>query len=369
MTRHLVLVGAGHAHAQVLKDWAATPVPGVALTVVSPSTMAPYSGMVPGWLAGTYPFAEICIDFAALARSAGARWVTGEVAGINAAQRSLHLASGSTLGFDLLSLNVGSTLLPPQGMGAQVLSLRPLGGLQQAWDALIRQQQQQQGASSAPIRHVTAVGGGAAGFESLLAVLARLRRMQPGHRISGRLVTRGTLLPGMAAGAVRAAHAALLRAGVQVQTGARFDPAHKRADELLLWATGAQAHAWQRGTDLAVSERGYFSVQPSLQVTGSSHVYAVGDCAAWAQPLPKAGVFAVHMGPVLSHNLRAALTGTAMNAYQPQRRYLALLATADHSAIAARGRWSLHGPVLGPLLWRWKDHIDRGFLRRFAGRS
>ena len=362
MKRQLVLVGAGHAHAQVLKDWAAAPVPGVALTVVSPSTMAPYSGMVPGWLAGTYSYAEICIDFATLARAAGARWVDGEVVDINAEQRSLRLGNGSTLGFDVLSLNVGSTLMPPQGLAAQVLSLRPLGRLQQAWDELIAQQRD---ASQTPVHQITAVGGGAAGFESLLAVLARLRKLKPDRQISGRLVTRGALLPGVAPGAVRAAHAALQRADVEVHTDTDFDAASTRADELLLWATGAQAHAWQRDTDLAISERGFFSVQPSLQVTGHRHVFAVGDCAAWAQPLPKAGVFAVRMGPVLAHNLRAVLTGKAMNDYEPQRRYLALLATADGHAIAARGGWSLHGQVLGRLLWRWKDHIDRGFLKRF----
>mgnify|MGYP003437930700 FL=1 len=88
---------------------------------------------------------------------------------------------------------------------------------------------------------------------------------------------------------------------------------------------------------------------------------AVGDCAAWASPLPKAGVYAVRMGPVLAHNLRAALEGRPLQAYEPQTRTLALLATADGRAIASRGRWSLQGRWL----WHWKDHIDRSFLRRF----
>lgn len=37
MTQRLVLVGAGHAHAQVLKAWAQTPRPEVDLVVVSPT--------------------------------------------------------------------------------------------------------------------------------------------------------------------------------------------------------------------------------------------------------------------------------------------------------------------------------------------
>ena len=47
-TRHLLLIGGGHAHAQVLLDWLRAPLPGVALTLVSPTPLAAYSGMVPG---------------------------------------------------------------------------------------------------------------------------------------------------------------------------------------------------------------------------------------------------------------------------------------------------------------------------------
>ena len=39
--KRLVLVGAGHAHAQVLKDWAAAPLPGVDVCLVSPTALAP----------------------------------------------------------------------------------------------------------------------------------------------------------------------------------------------------------------------------------------------------------------------------------------------------------------------------------------
>lgn len=358
----LLLVGAGHAHAQVLADWVRTPLPDVQLTVVSPHALAPYSGMVPGWLAGRYRFEDICIDFAALAAAAGARLVVGEVQAVDAAASRLHLASGEVLHWDLLSLNVGSTLMPPEGLPGRVLALRPLGELRKAWDELLAQQ----AGGAAPISEITAVGGGAAGVESLLAALARLRPLQPGRPILGRLVTRGELLPGLAPGAVRAARAALAAAGVQVLGTADFDPARAAPDGLLLWATGAQAHPWQRHSDLATSGRGFFEIDRHLRCLGQPHVFAVGDCADWAPPLPKAGVYAVRMGPVLAANLRATLQGLPLQEYMPQHRFLALLATADERAIAARGRWSLHGRWLGRWAWRWKDHIDRAFLARFA---
>lgn len=354
----LLLVGAGHAHAQVLRDWAAAPLPGVELTVVSPAPLAPYSGMVPGWLAGVYRYEQCCIDFAALARAAGARFVAGEVAALDAARRTVTLADASALGYDVLSLNIGSTLRPPAVDGPVLLPLRPLARLRSAYESLLEGL-----ATDGRALALTAVGGGAAGVEATLAVLARLRALQPRRPLAARLVTRShTLLPGMAPGAARRARAALERAGVRVQCGTAFDPRDAAGDDVLLWATGAVAHLWPSASALACSDDGFVRVDACLRSTSHPVVHAVGDCAAWAEPLPKAGVFAVRMGPLLSHNLRAALGHGSARAYAPQRRYLALLATADGRAIAAWGRWSAEGAWA----WRWKDRIDRGFIARFA---
>jgi pyridine nucleotide-disulfide oxidoreductase family protein len=361
--KRLVLVGAGHAHAQVLADWAAAPPPGCALVLVSPQARAAYSGMVPGWLADHYRYDALCIDFEALARAAGATWRPTEVVALDAATRRLVLADGSTLDYDGLSLNIGSTLTPPAAPPAgRVLALRPLSALHLAWPALLEDPWLT--ADDAPLA-VTMVGGGAAGVESMLAVCATLRARQPRRTLLPRLITRSDrLLPGMAEGAARRAGAALQAAGVQVQCGIdaqRLLAAPARAPGLLLWAAGAQPHDWPRHSGLATSAAGYLRIDPQLRSISHPEVFVVGD-AAEAQPaLPKAGVFAVRMGPVLSHNLQALVRGRPLQAYRPQRRYLALLATADRRAIAAWGPWSAEGAWL----WRWKDHIDRGFIARF----
>lgn len=359
--KRLLLIGAGHAHAQVLRDWLAAPVPGCEVIVVSPSALAPYSGMVPGWLAGHYRFDQICINFEALAAAAGAQLLTDELASLDPNRRRVSLRSGTALDYDLLSLNVGSTLTPPAPQpGMRVLSMRPLGELRMAWEAVLSDPALSAG--DQPLR-VAAIGGGAAGVESLLATLTCFRSLQPGRTVQGRLISRGdSLLPDMAPGAARAIHAALTAAGVSVQLNTSCTDSAAAGCDLLLWATGAQAHAWQRDCGLALSERGFIRVDEHLRCVSHPHVYAVGDCAEWTTPLPKAGVFAVRMGPVLSHNLRAALQAGVPRAYSPQRRFLALLSTADGRAIASWGSWSAQGRWV----WRWKDHIDRAFLQRFA---
>lgn len=108
--KRVILVGAGHAHAQVLRRWADHPLPGVELVMVSPVALAPYSGMVPGWLAGNYAFEEICIDVPALCAASGASFLRDELAALDAPRRRILLKSGVELDYDLLSLNVGSTL-------------------------------------------------------------------------------------------------------------------------------------------------------------------------------------------------------------------------------------------------------------------
>jgi pyridine nucleotide-disulfide oxidoreductase family protein len=358
------LAGAGHAHADVLLDFAKKPLVGVDVVVVSPEALAPYSGMVPGWLSGAYRHDEIVIDFPALCAATGARWVESEVDVLDPARRRVRLSGGEQLDYDVLSLNVGSTLTPPAVSGTRVLSMRPLSRLRPAVEALL---QAWTGDRSERPFTVTAVGGGAAGFESLLAMLARLRALRPDRAVHGGLVTRDTtLLPGMSAAARRAALRALGRAGVTLQLGTSWCDTIARSSDLVLWATGAEAHAWQRDPArrgaLAVSERGFVRIDEQLRSVSHPQVFAVGDCAEWSSPLPKAGVYAVRMGPVLAHNVRAVLERGHLRDYRPQRRFLALLATADGRAIVSRGPFGAQGRWA----WRWKDRIDRRFVGRFA---
>ena len=125
---------------------------------------------------------------------------------------------------------------------------------------------------------------------------------------------------------------------------------------------------------LAVDDRGFVRTDEQLRSVSHPQVFATGDCASWpGHALPKAGVHAVRMGPVLANNLRAALGGSTLpQAFSPQRRFLALLATSGASPQVRRlplGNlvFKLSGaliaipllPLLHPWLQQWVGEVHQ----------
>ncbi|MGV0959069.1 MAG: selenide, water dikinase SelD [Limnohabitans sp.] len=373
--RDLVLVGGGHSHVGVLRMFAMKPEAGLRITVICTDTDTPYSGMLPGYVAGHYSFDEVHIDLGRLAAIAGARLYRDEVIGIDRSTQQVICRHRPPVAYDRLSINIGSTPQIKQIEGAQALAVpvKPIAQFNQRWLQLLAKVREWRGRMT-----VAVVGGGAGGVELLLAMQYRLRHelkalgRNPEDLKFVLLTAAETLLPTHNPG-VRERFVKVLRErNVEVHTGAEVvqvspgclhthDGRTFDADETM-WVTQAGGPAWLQSTGLALDAQGFIQVNAQLQTLTDPKIFAAGDIASFTErPLEKAGVFAVRMGKPLATNLRRSLRGQSLRPYRPQRHWLALISTGNRCAVASRGQLGF----AGAWVWRWKDRIDRQFMRRF----
>jgi len=123
----LIFVGGGHSHALILKALAMRPIPGVRLTLISDLAMTPYSGMLPGYVAGHYSYEQTHIDLNHLCRWAGVRWIEARVEGLDLEEQQVLFNDRPPIGFDTLSLDIGSTSrLGPPGAKEHAIGVKPV---------------------------------------------------------------------------------------------------------------------------------------------------------------------------------------------------------------------------------------------------
>lgn len=373
--KKLVLIGGGHANVFVLEAFARNPCPGLRLALVTPSRYAIYSGMIPGFVAGHYKLEQCQIDLANLADRAGAELITGSATGIDRAARLVEIGGQRGEPYDLLSIDVGIApdVSPIGGAAEHALIVKPVADFADKWRTIERLIP----ASGGP-RSFTAIGGGAAGFELILAMRHRCDSLVPAAKntFAFTLVAGGELLAGHTSRTRSLARRALERYSitliendpVKALRAGRVELASGRTiqSSISLVSTKAAPPKWFDRLALPKDAAGYLALRPALQLLDDDDIFAAGDCASVLDhPREKAGVFAVRQGPVLAANLRRRAVGEAVADFTPQRRYLSLLALGDKRAIASRGALAFEADYL----WTLKDRIDKQFVERFNGRS
>ena len=374
IVKDLVLIGGGHAHVFVLRKFGMKPIPGLRLTLVTRAIHTPYSGMLPGYIAGHYEYDECHIDLGPLARFANARIYHAEVNRLDLSNKQVHVDGRPPISYDFLSINSGSRPGVIEVPGAEEFALvaKPIDIFLQRWDAL-----QKRVLNSSGIFRITIVGGGAGGVELALSTQLKLTALLANNkdnpdRLEFCLLTQGdNILTTHNRGVQRRFLRVLAERNIKLllhhtvtrvtQNSVIASNGTTIATDASIFVTNASAPSWPAEAGLAVDEGGFIYVNKFLQSTSHQDVFAVGDVACLPDPRPKSGVFAVKQGPILTKNLQRYALGKSLIKYRPQKSFLGLISTGDKYAVASRGLWSHEGRWL----WKYKDWIDREFMRKF----
>jgi selenide, water dikinase len=427
----LVLIGGGHAHVYVLKmlgmphyrQWAMSY--GVQVTLIARDLHTPYSGMLPGFVAGHYSYDEIHLDLVKLCRFSNTRLIHSSASEIlynGDTRTSTGPDSGTTstssgggmiycddgrppIRFDALSIDVGIT---PSTAGMtpatldSIIPVKPIASFCKYYQglrtSLAAKYQKANCIIATPAnrtnKHVIAViGGGAGGIELALSMDYACRTQGLAKHIQVVVVTRGSNLMEQHNRTVQSIFRRILEerkievyyqaevTGVEpmvdkdatkkrlVLSDASL-PYYNKNDPILvhdvLWCTQASAASWlSEATPFATTQQGNFiHVHNTYESVSHKGVFACGDCCEMIEhPRPKAGVFAVRAGPPLLENLKRYLSNQPLRQHIPQRDFLGIISTGDKYAVASRGSWFA---LEGRYLWTVKDYIDRTWMGKYT---
>ena len=354
--QHLILIGGGHAHVQVITALTAQARPSqLHVTLIDGQASASYSGMVPGAIAHLYTPDETLLHLEPLAVASGITFVHDRVVDMDLTHKRVRTAQGDELDFDAVSIDIGSTSrawkeIP--GAREYTIPTRPIHKLverlNQARDDMVVAAAQRKPLQSTEDRpRLVVVGGGAAGVELSMAITSKWHAdgLQPHPTVlldagsellphEQSVHSRQTLYQLLDQRNIQVQHNAHVTAVSQHLLEVEFQPKDHNTPENggttsttattsrtkrrstipfthCVWATGAGAHdlAFQlhEHQGLEVTEHGWIQVQDTLQSTSHPFVFAAGDCASIqvgnGKSPPKAGVYAVRAGPILIQNL------------------------------------------------------------------
>ncbi len=369
MPKHLVIVGAGHAHMTVLSNLRAFVAAGHRVSVIGPSPHHYYSGMGPGMLSGIYRPEEIRFAVREMVLSRGGGFIEDAVVRVDPRRRELHLKSGGALDYDVASFNTGSAvpLAPELAPQDRVLPVKPIENLLDARRRIIAELGRKDLA-------LVVAGGGPAGLE----IAANLRRLvkDAAGRAGITLVAGRRLLDGFDARVRARARRGLDRLGIDLIEGCRVETAGDGAAGLstgaalpfdfMLMAVGVRPTSLFTDSGLPTGDDGGLLVNRFLQSVGHPELFGGGDCIRFGpRPLAKVGVYAVRQNPILLENLKRALAGGRLVPFTPQTRFLLAFNMGDGTAIVS---WK--SVVFdGRLGFALKNFLDRRFMKKFQSFS
>lgn len=384
----IVLVGGGHAHAQVIKEYNRANISSeeAKVILIDPLKSASYSGMIPGCVAEQYTQEQTQIHLEPLAEWAGIEYFNASVVDIDPIAKNLYLSASPytcdkdslpvgiphSLHYDVASFDIGCRTAGTEtpGVGEFAIPTRPIHLLVKKIDAKVTT-----ASGSRPVRLVICAAG-AAGIE--LAMTAAVKVKKAGKEVTTVLIDANKeLLPDdppcvrtMMSKVLAERDITVIHERRVVELSASDVLLHNGEAvpyDIAIWPTGAASHAVAAkiaAAGIATSSEGWIRVSNTLQSITHPSIFAAGDCCTFdslsKQP-GKAGVYAVRTGPILIKNLLGSLRAEPLVEYTPQPEFLRLFNCGDGYGFGIRHTI----PLYGPFVWVWKDFIDQWFMNLF----
>ena len=363
----LVLIGGGHAQISVLKKFGMRPIPGLKITLINKNLTSSYSGMLPGYIAGTYNEEETQINLLNLCKFANARLIVDEVTGLDTYIKEIYLKNRAPVYYDTLSINTGGEPDIKKIKGAEKYSIpiKPISNLIETFHKIKKQLKEINNVS------ITIIGGGAGGVEIALS-LKKFLDFENKKEKNITLISKANNLIGNNSILLHQNVMSLLnKNNINVILGDEVvefkrntlntRSGKKITSQFNFLVTSISSPEWLSKTRLKITAKGFIEVNKYLQ-TSNKNIFSAGDaCSIRNYNLPRAGVYAVRQGPILYKNLRSRILKSRFVSYKPQKNFLSLIGDGQSEAIAS---W---GPISFRSSWAWKlkRYIDEKFIRTY----
>jgi hypothetical protein len=362
--KHLILVGAGHAHMHVLKQFVLAPLPNTKVTLIAPNPGNSDGHVMERFLHPSEQQAAPRNEWIKLIRRTKVHWIDDYMTRIDTNQKMIYTKKGVQLPYDVVSMNIGAKATFPDlpGLKDHTLSIKKNTLTPFQINTLVK-------------AHTSAIVGNTAfAFDFALSLRDRRKR----HGVDGPvyLVTNGEFLPELLNGAKRIKiEKWLLKRGVVPITNSVVNQVSSYVNEektlyfedgrsidvhAVGWLAEPSANPVLFESGLNVDQYGFIMAGPTLQMVGNDSVFAVGACKTFigSPSMDRTRIFAQQEANILWANLQQyvnpSFMKSKMKVFVPHRNRFAILNAGFQQTVLLYQDWVF----TGSWCWWFKEQLS-----------
>ena len=320
----VVLIGNGHCHLEVIRDYKKINPKPYRLTLISEFSDGIYKGMLPRLIAGDVSPQMAFLDIGHLCCASGVRFIKQKVTKISLEEKKIYTSQPhQQIVYDVLSLDVGAT---PQsyhdrisGLGHKTISIKPL---RLFLDKLIRLEMVIKTRFQGEVFNLVVEGGDYRSIEIVNALGERIKRSKRlSEKVALHFIDSKNLAPPLSRKEWKKVTANFKRLNITFHGSSQItdyqDNCLVLADDsrvpcdCLVQASNYEGNELLRHSGLSLDQRGLVRINPNLESSSHLGVYAVGSTAAWSHPyiISQSTNYSLAMPRVLAKNLGRRFSG------------------------------------------------------------